>query len=155
PARPQPSDWRDLVPESDGVLEDWCLTDDAVVTVHTVHAVASVTIRDKDTGVVRAPLPLPGLGVAGVTSRPQRGDDVWVTYGDFVTPGEVWHHTVSTGATELWARPPGVVDVAGIITEQLTYQSADGTDVRMFVIRQETAEPTGSHPTVLNGYGGF
>jgi prolyl oligopeptidase len=155
PIQPDPSSWKDVVPESDGVLEGWCLTADAIATVHTHHAVASVDVIDKDSGDHRYSIPLPGLGVAGVTSRPEGGDDVWLTYGDFVTPQEVFHHRVSTGTQRTWATPPGVVELPDIITEQVTYASADGTEVRMFVICREGSVPDGGRAVVLNGYGGF
>ncbi len=50
--------------------------------------------------------------------------------------------------------PPGSVDVPPATSEQVVYQSKDGTDVRMFVIRRSDAV-AGPAPTILNGYGGF
>jgi prolyl oligopeptidase len=43
-----------------------------------------------------------------------------------------------------------------LTTDQVTYPSADGTDVRRFVIHRADIDPrSGPHPTVLYGYGGF
>ena len=153
PDRPQPEHWADLLPESDAVLEDWTLTDDAVVAARSRHAVSAVTVHDLGNGEVRSDIDLPGLGVAGVTSRPEGGDDVWVGYTDFVTPNEVLHHSVSSGETQVWASPPGAIEVDGVTTEQVTYRSADGTDVRMFVVHGAATD--GPRPTILYGYGGF
>jgi prolyl oligopeptidase len=175
PARPQPEHWTDLVPEDgDGVLTDWCLTDDAVVAVRAHHGVSRVTTHDRQTGAPYGQIALPGLGVAGVTARPEGGDEVWIGYQDFTTPAQVWHHQLvienlrssrtppvpqerrMAGITTLWATAPGSPNLPPITTDQVAYRSADGTEVRMFVIHRADVDATnGPHPTVLYGYGGF
>jgi prolyl oligopeptidase len=154
PEQPQPEHWTDLLAETDAVLADWCTTDDAVVAVRNLHAVSEVTVHDRVTGGRQRALPLPGLGVAQVASRPDGGDEVWIGYSDFVTPGEVWHGHMGTGRHERWATAPGAVDVVGITTDQVVYSSADGTPVRMFVVHRDDHgdEP---RPAILYGYGGF
>ena len=156
PERPQPEHWTDLLGENDGVLTDWCLPDGAVVAVRAHHGVSRVTVHDVTSGEVRNRIPLPGLGVASVSARPDGGPDVWIGYQDFTTPSQVWHHNLPGLTTELWATAPGSPDLPPIQTDQVTYTSADGTEVRMFVIHgQDIDADTGPHPTVLYGYGGF
>jgi len=158
PARPGPEHWADLVPEDpDSVLWDWCLTDDAVVAVRSHHGVSRVTVHDRRTGAEAGELPLPGLGVASVSSRPDGGDDVWIGYQDFTTPSQVWHHRLrGAAAPRLWATAPGTPDLPDVRTEQVTYESSDGTPVRMFVVHRADVDPSnGPHPSVLYGYGGF
>ena len=53
PERPEPANWRDLIPQSDDVLVDYALTTDALVAVHTQHAVSRVSIHDKVSGTRR------------------------------------------------------------------------------------------------------
>lgn len=168
PERPGPGHWTDLLPEGDAVLADWTLTADAVVAVRAHHGVSRVTVHDLRTGEPRGEIPLPGLGVASVASRPDGGDEVWVGYQDFTTPPQVWHHDLAsaTGAhpqppsvadrSLLWATAPGTPDLPDTRTDQVTYRSADGTEVRMFVIHRADVGPEGGpHPTILYGYGGF
>ncbi len=47
PEQPQPEHWQDLLPESDGVLTDWCLPDDSIVAVHAHHGVSMVTVHER------------------------------------------------------------------------------------------------------------
>jgi prolyl oligopeptidase len=163
PQRPQPEHWTDVLGEDrDGVLTDWCLTDDALVAVRAHHGVSRLTTHDRATGAPNGQIPLPGLGVAGVTARPEGGAEVWIGYQDFTTPAQVWHHEVVVeagrmgGITTLWATAPGAPHLPPITTDQVTYRSADGTEVRMFVIhRADVDASNGPHPTVLYGYGGF
>jgi prolyl oligopeptidase len=156
PERPQPEGWVDLLPEDgDGVLADWCLTGDAVVAVRAHHGVSRVTLHDPGTGAATGEVFLPGLGVASVTARPEGGRELWIGYQDFTTPAQVWHQPLP-GTASLWAAAPGSPALEDIRTEQITYRSADGTEVRMFVVHRADIDPSnGPHPTILWGYGGF
>ena len=149
--------WADLVPESDAVVDDYAVTDDAVVVVSSSHAVAQVAVHDRLTGGVKSHVPLPGLGsVSAVRSRPEGGHEAWLGYDDFVTPPSVHRLDTRTGALDVWAHAPGRVDVPGVTAEQVTFASTDGTDVRMFVLRPAAAAGgVGPLPTILYGYGGF
>ncbi|HUR23582.1 MAG TPA: prolyl oligopeptidase family serine peptidase [Acidimicrobiales bacterium] len=160
-ADPQhPREWRDLVAESEAVIESYALTDDALVVATASHAVGHVHVHDRATGAWRAEVPLPGLGtVAGLSSRPEGGDDVWLGYTDFVTPPQVHRADVKSGKVELWEEAPGRVVIAGVTARQVVYPSRDGTEVRMFVITGDVAgagrDDSGETPTILYGYGGF
>jgi len=159
PADPAPERWRDVIPESgpeDGtVLDALVLTEDALVVASTRHAVAQVTVHDRD-GTPRTAVALPGLGsVVGLSARPEGGDEVWIGYTDFTTPQRTYRYQVSSGSLELWMDAPGKVDTSGIVATQRTYHSSDGTAVRMFVLHREGLALDGGRPTVLYGYGGF
>ncbi|HEY2301321.1 MAG TPA: prolyl oligopeptidase family serine peptidase [Acidimicrobiales bacterium] len=157
PERPDPSGWRDLLVEDagGGVLDDVVLAGDAIVAVRSRHALSQVSIHDRATGALRAEVPLPGLGSAGVTGRPDEGGEVWIGYSDHVTPYRILHLDVASASVTVWADPPGWKgNGPGQVTaRQVTYQSADGTKVRMFVIAAPAAKAP--RPTILYGYGGF
>jgi prolyl oligopeptidase len=155
PTTPQPEHWVDLLPETDAVLTDYTLTSDAVIAVRTHDVVSRITVHDKTDGRVRGAIELPGLGQAGVTSRPDGGDDVWIGYTDFLTPYRVLHHDLTTGATSSWAEAPGAAPPAGIESTQAFVTSADGTRVPAFVLAPAGAPRDGARPTILYGYGGF
>jgi prolyl oligopeptidase len=157
PLAPAPAGWRDLVPESDAVVDGFALTDDAVVVASSRHAVGRVTVHDRQTGAPLAEVALPGPGsVLGVAARPDGGDDVWIGYTDFTTPPRVYRYRVPAAALDLWMDAPGQVDLqVGVAARQETYRSGDGTEVRLFLLHREGLEPDGARPTILYGYGGF
>ena len=155
-----PARREDLVPESQAVLDAFVVTDDAVVVASTAHAIARVRVHDLVTGDLRFEVPLPGLGtVTGLHARPEGGYEVWIGYTDFLLPPAVHRCDLRDATVELWEDAPGRVAVPGVTTRQVTYRSDDGTDVRMFVLADESedgaTEPVGPRPTVLYGYGGF
>ena len=161
PAEPGPASWRDLIPEDPAaVLSDYAILDGAeldrpvLLAAWTRHAISEITVHDLATGERAGRLALPGPGgtggtsrlgtTGGISARPEGGHEAWFGYTDNTTPVTIQHYDARTGEVTEWARAPGAVTVPGIRTEQVTYQSADGTDVRMLVI--SPADGTGRRP---------
>ncbi|MBW8804504.1 MAG: S9 family peptidase [Catenulisporales bacterium] len=154
--------WRDLVPEDpEAVLDSYALLDGPelerplLVVAHTRHAVGELALHDARTGEKVGDIPLPGLGtLAGLSTRPEGGHEVWFGYTDFTTPYQIHRYDARTGETSPWELPPAEVEIPKVRTRQVAYTSQDGTEVRMFVIEDGTAD-SGPKPTILYGYGGF
>jgi prolyl oligopeptidase len=129
----------------------------------TRHAISEITVHDLETGERVGEVPTPGLGsVGGIVERPEGGHEAWFGYTDNATPTSVQRYDARTGETTLWEAAPGTVDLPDVETRQVTYESYDGTEVRMLVISRAggpgTGEPAGPEtprPTILYGYGGF
>jgi prolyl oligopeptidase len=155
-------EWRVLVPEDDeAVLEGWSildgeeLSDPVLLVVRSHHAVGRIHRHELTSGREIGSVPMPGLGtVAGISDRPEGGHEAWFGYTDHTTPSSVYHYDARNDTTSLWASAPGSVEVPPVTAEQVVYTSADGTDVRMFVIKRADADQAPA-PTILNGYGGF
>lgn len=166
PDAPGAEHWVDLVPEDpEAVFDGYAILDGpelgdggVMLCAWTRHAVSELTMHDLRTGARRDTVPLPGLGsIGGVTELPEGGHEAWFGYTDHTTPSSVYHYDARTHTTTLWASAPGTVEVPDVATEQITYTSRDGTEVRMFVIYRAGADAAaaGPRPTTLYGYGGF
>lgn len=162
PATPAPEHWRDLLPEDpEAVLEDFALLDGAeldapvLLASRTRHAVSEVTAHSLATGEPLHTLELPGIGSAGgLSERPEGGHESWFAYTDHTVPVRILHYDARSRTVSTWADAPGLVDVPAVRSEQVTYRSKDGTEVRMVIVSPAGAarEP---RPAVLYGYGGF
>ena len=167
PAAPGPEGWRDLIPEDpSAVLRGFAILDNddeltrpVLLVSRTRHAVSEVTVHDLATGSRLAALGLPGIGsVGGIAERPEGGHEAWFGYTDYTTPPVVLRYDATTGAVDTWATSPGSVsDPPAVRASQVTFQSADGTDVRMVLLEPggEGTVRSGEKSTVLYGYGGF
>ncbi|MCU1483390.1 MAG: Prolyl oligopeptidase [Actinomycetia bacterium] len=156
PRTPTSEHWRDLLRHDPlGVLTDYTITDDAVIAVRQRDVISEVTVHHRASGKVRAAVPLPGLGSASVTSRPEGGQEVWIGYSDHTTPYRVLHLDVPTGEVTVHAVPPGTVALPPIVATQVFVPSTGGVKVPMMVIAREDAPRDGARPTILYGYGGF
>ena len=162
PETPTYDNWLELVPEDDeAVLEDVAILDgdelDAPVLAAswTRHGVGEISLHDLATGERTGTLPLPGVGtLGGLAERPDGGPVMWFVYTDYTTQVHVYSYDARTGEVTLYAAPPGSVDVPDVHSQQVTYTSADGTEVRMFLL-SKAAHPDRPRPTILYGYGGF
>jgi prolyl oligopeptidase len=180
PERPGRAHWRELVAEDpDAVLESvrWLQppdgSDGLLVLARARHAVAEVTLHRASNGAALGVVPLPGTGsLTGLSvadrDTPERWGQLWLGWTGLVTPPEVHRFELAAtlpradatgpiGETVLETPAPGEVRAPAVQTEQRTYRSADGTLVRMFVVRPETAsgDRVGPAPALLTGYGGF
>lgn len=159
-ADPRPAGWRDLVPAdpdaalSDVVVLDGPRLDRPVLLVARIRrAVGELTVHDLADGRLRQRIRLPGAGHVGqLTARPD-GHEAWFTYTDSVTPPTVYRVDARTGASGVWATPPGTADLPAVESRELTCVSTDGTPVPVTVISRPGG--TGPRPTILYGYGGF
>ena len=143
PAAPGPENWRDLVAEDpSAVLRSYAILDGpelarpVLVVARTRHAVSEVSVHDLATGEFLRALELPGIGtVGGVGERPEGGHEAWFGYTDYTTPAVVLRYDAAADALGTWAASPGAADNPPAVTaSQVTYQSKDGTEVRMVVI---------------------
>jgi prolyl oligopeptidase len=162
PADPSYGTWRDLIPQDpEAVLTDFAILDGpeldrpVLLAGWTRHAISEITVHDLATGERTGTVPLPGLGtIGGIVERPEGGHEAWFGYTDNVTPAGVLRYDARTGQADVWAAAPGTVSVPEIESRQLTYDSYDGTAVRMLVLSRPGAAP-GPRPAILYGYGGF
>ncbi len=178
PGQPGPASWRELIGQDpEAVLTDFAILDGAelnrplLLVSWTRHAISELTVHDLATGERISGLALPGLGgtggtrrlgsAGGITERPEGGHEAWFGYTDYTTPVAVQHYDARTGEVTTWTRAPGTVEVpAAVDTRQVTYRSADGTEVRMLVTALAASgsgdrAPLNARPTILYGYGGF
>ena len=164
PAAPGPEDWRDLIPEdATSVLRSYAILDEldrpVMLVSRTRHAVSEVSVHDLATGEQLATLDLPGIGsIGGIAERPAGGHEAWFGYTDYTTPPVVLRYDAATGELTTWARSPGsVLAPPQVSASQVTYHSADGTEVRMVILEPggEARDRSKERSCILYGYGGF
>jgi prolyl oligopeptidase len=158
PGRPDRAGWQDLIGEDpEAVLQDYAILDGGqahpplLLATWTRHAFSEITVHDLASGERRGAVTVPGPGTAGadrpgtisqVTERPEGGHEAWFAYTDHSTPVTIYRYDARTGEVTPWARAPGTARIPPVSTRQVTYRSADGTEVRMVVISPPEDPPT-------------
>ena len=164
PAFPGYASWQDVLPADDeAVLTDFLILDGPelgaprLLAARARHAISEVSVHDLATGQLTGLLTLPGLGTVGeLSGRPEGGPEAWLSYTDYVTPPVVLRYDAAAGAMSTWARSPGAAAAgAGISTEQVAFESRDGTIIRMVIISRPGDGEQAPRPAILYGYGGF
>ena len=143
-----------LAPRDDEVLDAVRHVGGRFAVVTEVDAHGRLRLHD-ESGVEIREIELPGLGA--VTGLSGRAEDGVFTYGttSFTDPGSHWAHDVETGENRLLHRAAVDFDGDAYETEQIFFESKDGTRVPMFVVHRNGLVLDGSSPCILYGYGGF
>jgi prolyl oligopeptidase len=152
--QPERSRWREVIAESGDALQGTSLVGGQFIAHYLRDAHSHVLVLDKS-GHVRREIELPGLGsVSGLDGR-QEDAETFYLFAGFTTPGTIYHYDVQTGESTLFRQPQLRFDPGDYVTEQVFYQSKDGTRVPMYVSYKKGLPPDGNRPTYLYGYGGF
>lgn len=123
-----------------------------VVTMeHAAHAITMYDLAGERLGAV--PLPAPG-SVVELSGR-QALPVFYINFQSFLYPPAIFSYDTSREELSPLYRPAVDVDPDEYETKQIFYESADGTQVPMFITHRKGMALDGDNPTVLYGYGGF
>ena len=151
---PDRDDWREVIAETEDVLESVSLFGDTFYASWLKDARGKVT-RHSMNGKQLDEVQLPGVGtVAGFGGR-QDAKETFFSFTNYVTPTSIYRVDLASGEVSLWRRPEVAFRVDDFVTEQLFCQSKDGTTVPIIVTRKQNTKLDGSNRTLLYAYGGF
>ncbi len=153
-AKPQQESWRDLIPESDGVLNSVDLIGGRIVTLSLKNATSRLAVHDAAGKTIRE-IPLPSLGTVDRVTGRQGGHEAFFGFSSYTTPPAIYRYDLKAGASSVWDTVKSDVDLSRLEVKQVFYPSKDGTKVSMFVVHRKGIALDGKNPALLYGYGGF
>ncbi|MDQ2817109.1 MAG: prolyl oligopeptidase family serine peptidase [Candidatus Eremiobacteraeota bacterium] len=150
----RPSRMTTIVPESSDALQSASyLARRFVITYsHDVHSV--VRVFDRGGHAIRD-VGLPGLGTVVGFSGYQNDTKTYYAFSGYTTPTTGYEYDVITGRSRLIRSPRLNFDPSQFTTEEVFYNSQDGTRVPLFISYKKGLARDGSAPTILYAYGGF
>lgn len=153
-ADPARDAWVDVVPQLDDVIEGASLVGHRLIltTMHDAHS--RVLVYDLD-GAPEGEVELPGVGSATGFDGHIDDAETYYAFEGFTTPDTIYRYDVEAGTSEVFRQPEVAFDPSAYTTEQVFYESADGTRVPMFLVHRADLELDGTAPALLYGYGGF
>jgi prolyl oligopeptidase len=137
-----------IVPESTSFLEDAVFVRDRIVAQFIDDARSVVRLYSAD-GRPAGFAVLKGLGHVELAAG--EGSQVFFTYSDYLTPGEVYHLDLASGHAELWRQAKGPV-TTDYVSEQLFFLTKDGTRMPMYITRRRDRPRDGNQPLLLRGF---
>lgn len=152
-SNPGSDHWRDLIAETDNVL-NVSSGADYIFARYMVDAVSRVEQYDMQGNLVRE-IELPGVGSAGGFGGKDDSETLYFSFTNYVTPASTFSLDPETGETELYFSPSVDFNPDDYVSEQVFYTSNDGTEIPMIISYRKDLERDGTNPTVLYGYGGF
>lgn len=151
---PSRDHWREVVPESDAVIESVDALGGRLGVLFTENASSRVKLVEPNGKLVRE-ISLPRIGsVTGLTGR-WSSHEAFYQFESFHIPQRIYRYDVVKGTQEMWAQVQAPIESDKYEVKQVWYASKDGTKVPMFLVYARGIKRDGSNPTLLTGYGGF
>src|SRR5437868_3342040 len=152
--KPFPPKIDELVPESRDKLEAVSSVGDHFVALYLKDAHSAVKLFKRD-GSSDGEIKLPGLGtISGFTGK-TKDRETFYSFTSYTTPTEIFRYDFDKRASSLLFKPSVKFNPDDYTTEQVFYNSADGTRIPMFISYKKGMKRNGQNPTYLFGYGGF
>jgi prolyl oligopeptidase len=145
---------RDIIPESSDALEYASLIGNTFITGYLHDASSRIRLYETDGTHIRD-VDLPGIGSAGGFGGKRTDRNTYYVFTSFTTPGTIYHYDLETGQSTIFRQPDVDFDPNDYVTEQIFYNSKDGTRVPLFITRKIDVTPNADTPVYLYGYGGF
>ena len=151
---PSPENWREVVPQREGVISGALLADRQIVVLSEVVAKSQLEVFDEK-GEHHRQIDLPGIGSVSGLSGHSGSADLYFGFTSFLAPGAVYHYDLKSDQRSTFFAPKVDFDASKYVTEQVFYASKDGTQIPMFITHIRDLQLNGKNPTILYGYGGF
>jgi len=145
---------RTIVPEGSAALAEASYVGGRFIAsyVEDAHGVARLYERD---GRPVGEVPLPGLGRIEGFEGEGAQSETFFSYTDYLTPRRIYRLDVPANHPTLWREPHTSALSGQFVTEQVFYNSKDGTRVPMYITHRRGSTRDGNQPVLLYGYGGF
>jgi prolyl oligopeptidase len=154
PTRPEPTNWKDIIPQSDDLLETVSTCGGKLFATYLKDAGSRLYSYRID-GTAKTEIILPGIGTASGISGYATDSEAFYFFTSFTNPGESYHYDIATGKSTLFRKTDVKFNSDLFETKQVFYPSKDGTRIPMFLVYKKGIRLDGNNPAMLYGYGGF
>ncbi|WP_430428809.1 prolyl oligopeptidase family serine peptidase [Maribacter litoralis] len=152
-SNPEAKNWVDFIPETENVLSP-STGGGYFFTEYMVDAISKVNQYDYDGKLIRE-VALPGIGSVGGFGGEKEDKELYFSFTNYNTPASTYKYNVENGEYELYWKPDIDFNPENYTSEQVFYNSKDGTKVPMIITYKKGTELNGKNPTILYAYGGF
>src|ERR1700719_927648 len=149
-----PAQITELVPESSANLESVSVMGDRFVAeyLHDAHSLVKLFKLD---GSPDGEIALPAIGTTGGFTGKRKDRETFYSFTSFTTPTEIFRYDFDKRASDVLFKPKVKFNPDDYTTEQVFYNSADGTRIPMFISYKKGMKRDGQTPTYIYAYGGF
>lgn len=149
---PDPSQWREVLPEASDVLANYHVADGSLYAEY-LHNVNTRIERFGMDGAPTGEIDVPPHHSASL--RTWRDGRALLSLSSLTAPAHVLEVDMETLDADEWLPPRTPFDGADFELTQVWYTSRDGTRAPMYVAHRRDLDPAGNAPALLYGYGGF
>lgn len=152
-SKPGVENWVDFIPETENVLQP-STGAGFFFANYLVDAISKVRQYDR-TGKMIREITLPGPGNASGFDGRNKDTEIFYSFTNYTTPPSIYKLDPSTGEAGIYKKPSVAFHGDEYESEQVFFNSKDGTRIPMIITRKKGMPLNGKNPTILYGYGGF
>ena len=151
--KPGINDWLELIPEQKNMLSFANVINRQLILTYNQDASDHAFIYDLD-GKLRHEVKLPMVGSVDFTGN-EKQPECFYTFASFTMPGTIYRYDMDKNESILYAQPNVKFKQQDYESQQIFFESKDGTRVPMFITYKKGLKRNGKNPVYLYGYGGF
>lgn len=152
--KPGYNDWKELVAETDAVLEDVVFVDgDKMVLLYAKDNCSRAYLYNINGEKIRE-IKLPGVGSASFSGKRER-KELFFSYTSYTVPTTVYRYDVDEDKSMVMSSPKVGFKLGDYTSEMVFCTSKDGTRIPMFLTYKKGMKLNGKNPMLMYGYGGF
>ena len=151
---PDPTHWRDIVPQSDRRIQQFTVAGDRIFVTRVDRFSTQIDafgIKDGE----RKDAPFSSHGTIDLLNPTYRTDILFHSYTAVAQPPAVYCYSAREEKSYLWQEANVPFDPSVVAVEETSYTSKDGTSIPLFLAARRDLLNSGPLPTFLTGYGGF
>jgi len=153
-ANPQPPGWTTIVPEGKDAISGITIVGGKLFVTGVRDVLTQTRIFTLD-GKPAGSITYPTLGAATGLFGRENSNEGFYSFESFIIPPTIYRYDVTTGKTEVFAKPTVPFASDQYEVKQVFYKSKDGTSVPMFISSKKGVKRDGNTPTLMTAYGGF
>ena len=147
-------DWKELVPQSDDVLDGVTfIGGDKLVLTYTKDNISEAFLYNIN-GQRLSEIKLPGVGSASFSGKRER-PECFYSYTSYTVPNTIYQYDYKTGKSTVYSQPKVNFRTSDYTSEMQFYISKDGTRIPIFLTYKKSLKRNGKTPVLMYGYGGF
>ncbi|WP_134089633.1 prolyl oligopeptidase family protein [Olivibacter sp. XZL3] len=150
---PKPANWKDLIPETDNVLN--IRTGGGKLFANYLKDATSLVKQFDRQGKEERVIELPGVGTANGFGAKENETELYYSFTSYIYPPTIFKYDIASGKSEVYKKPDVLFNPDEYESKQVFYSSKDGTKVPMIITYKKGVVLDGNNPTMLYGYGGF
>ncbi len=152
-SKPGSDNWVDVIPETTMPLS--ITTGGGKLFASYLKDATSQMLQYSLDGKMEREIILPSKGTADGVGGKWEETTLYYSYTSYINPSTIFSYDVATGQSEVYKKSGVKFDPEGYASEQIFYNSKDGTKIPMMITYKKGIKMDGNNPTILYGYGGF
>ena len=154
PANPARENWKEIIPQSDNVLERATVIGGKIMAEYMKDAANHAYAFDLS-GKKLYEVKLPTLGSLNGFSGDKDDNEAFYVFTSYTFPPTIYVFDAAKNTSKVFHKAEVKFNPDEYVCEQIFYTSKDGTKVPMSITYKKGIKRDGKNPLMLYGYGGF